>query len=153
MFYINLSIGTLALVALSLYLPSQRSATGMGAWRRIDFSGAALVSGTTICLLLGLSWGGDQTYAWTPPQVMLILAGAAVLAIPFILVEGRAAEPIIPITLFRAQTVAADAVIALGIGLVLLPLVIYLPLFVQGSSASLPPTQASPSPSSLDCCC
>ena len=153
MFYINLSIGTLALVALSLYLPSWRSATGTGAWRRIDFSGAALVSGTTICLLLGLSWGGDQTYAWTPPQVMLILAGAAVLAIPFILVEGRAAEPIIPITLFRAQTVAADAVIALGIGLVLLPLVIYLPLFVQGSSASLPPTQASPSPSSLDCCC
>jgi Fungal trichothecene efflux pump (TRI12) len=99
---------------------------------RIDFLRAMLATGTFICLLLGLSWGSDQTYAWNSPQVMLILAGAAVLAFLFILVERTAAEPILPLTLFRNQTIAADAVIALGVGLVLLPLVIYLPLFMQG---------------------
>jgi EmrB/QacA subfamily drug resistance transporter len=131
-FYINVPIGILALIALSLYLPNQRSALGQGAWRRIDFLGAVLASGTTICLLLGLSWGSNQTYAWNSPQVLLILAGAAVLVVAFILAEGRAVEPIIPLRLFRIQTVAADSVIALGVGLVLLPLVIYLPLFMQG---------------------
>ncbi len=131
-FYVNVPIGILALIALLFFLPNRRSATGKGAWRRIDFLGAALASATTICLLLGLSWGSDQTYAWNSPQVMVILGGAAVLALAFILVEGRAAEPIVPLKLFRIRTVAADAIIALGVGLVLLPLVIYLPLFMQG---------------------
>jgi EmrB/QacA subfamily drug resistance transporter len=131
-FYINVPIGLLALIALSLYLPNWRSALGKNAWRRIDFLGAVLASGTTICLLLGLSWGSNQTYVWASPQVIAILAGAAMLALAFILVESRAAEPIVPLGLFRDQTVAADAIIALGVGLVLLPLVIYLPLFMQG---------------------
>src|SRR5262249_13130354 len=114
-FYLNVPIGILALLALSLYMPNRRQAMGKGAWRRIDFLGAALASSTTICLLLGLSWGSDQTYAWNSPQVISILAGAAVLAIIFFFVESRAAEPIIPLSLFRNQTVAADAVIALGV--------------------------------------
>ena len=131
-FYINVPVGILAFIALLLYLPNRRTALGKGAWRRIDFVGASLASATTICLLLGLSWGSDQTYAWNAPQVISILVAAAVLAVAFLLVESRAAEPIIPLTLFRNQTVAADALIALGVGLVLLPLVIYLPLFMQG---------------------
>jgi len=131
-FYLNVPIGILALIALSVYLPNGRSALGNDAWRRIDFLGAVLASATTICLLLGLSWGSEQTYAWTSPQVILILAGAIVLAGAFLFVENKAAEPIIPLTLFRNQTVTADTVIALGVGLVLLPLVIYLPLFMQG---------------------
>jgi EmrB/QacA subfamily drug resistance transporter len=131
-FYINVPFGILALGALFLYLPNHRSALGTGVWRRIDFLGAALASAMTICLLLGLSWGSDQTYAWNAPQVILILAGAAILASAFLLVEETATDPILPLSLFRDQTVAADAAIALGVGLVLMPLVIYLPLFMQG---------------------
>ena len=131
-FYINVPIGILALIALFLFLPNRVTVTGKNTWRRIDFLGAALASGATICLLLGLSWGSDQTFAWASPQIVLILLAAAVLAAVFIVVERRAAEPIIPLNLFRNQVVAADAVVSLATGLVLLPLVIYLPLFLQG---------------------
>jgi EmrB/QacA subfamily drug resistance transporter len=131
-FYINVPVGLLALSALALYLPLTTSASGTAAWRRIDFLGAALATAATICLLLGLSWGSDGTYAWNSSQVELVLAAAAILAGTFLFRETRAAEPILPLSLFRDQTVAADAVAALGIGLVLLPLVLYIPLFLQG---------------------
>src|SRR5579864_935673 len=58
-FYINVPVGTLALIALLVYLPadiSQRTSTSKGwvAVRRIDFPGALLIASATICLLLGL---------------------------------------------------------------------------------------------------
>lgn len=134
-FYVNLPIGIIALAALLIYLPRTRrtgAARGWAALRRVDFPGALLVAGGTICLLLGLSWGSDQTYAWNSPQVIIILAGAAVLYAAFIVVEQFVAEPILPLRLLRRQVVAADAILTLGAGMTLLPLVIYLPLFMQG---------------------
>src|SRR5215469_7041825 len=82
-FYVNLPIGIIALAALVIYLPANISVrtsryTGWAAIRRIDFVGAALASAATICLLLGLTWGG-QTYPWASPQVIGTLVGAGVL--------------------------------------------------------------------------
>ncbi len=136
-FYVNIPLGIVALVALGVFLPvnvSVRSSahTGWAAVRRVDFAGAALASGATICLLLGLTWGGNQTYGWTSPQVMGTLAGAVVLYAVFAVVERAAVEPILPLDLFRNQVFAADAVLALATGMVLLALVIYLPLYLQG---------------------
>ncbi len=131
-FYVNVPIGIIALGALITYLPWTTAHALPGAARRIDYFGSALAASATIALLLGLSWGSNQTYAWSSPQVVLALIVAVLLAAAFILVEQRALDPILPLSLFRDQTVAADAVIALGVGLVLLPLVIYLPLYMQG---------------------
>ncbi len=136
-FYINLPLGVIALVVLLIYLPTNISMrsnefTGMAAVRRIDFPGAILASSATICLLLGLTWGGDQTYDWTSPQVIIILVAAALLYIAFFITERFASEPILPLDLFRNQVFAADALLALSSGMVLLSLVIYLPLFLQG---------------------
>jgi MFS family permease len=71
-FYINLPVGLLALLALSILLPANlsiRTSTWQG-WRslrQIDFLGAALCAAATICLLLGLTWGGEHLSAWTTP--------------------------------------------------------------------------------------
>ena len=83
-FYINLPIGIIALIALLVYLPNNLSIrtnnfTGWAAIRRIDFVGAILASGATICLLLGLTWGSDQTYAWGSVQVVGTLVASGVL--------------------------------------------------------------------------
>lgn len=136
-FYINLPLGIIALVVLLIYLPTNISMrsnefTGLAAARRIDFLGAFLASTTTICLLLGLTWGGNQIYDWTSPQVIIILVAAAMLYAAFFIAERFAREPILPLDLFRNQVVAADALLALSTGMGLLSLVIYLPLFLQG---------------------
>ena len=136
-FYVNLPIGLVALAALLIYLPrniSVRSTRyqGWAAVKRIDFLGAALASAATICLLLGLTWGSDQTYTWGSAQVVGTLVAAGLLYAAFVVTERSAVEPILPLDLFRNQVFTSAAVLALMTGAVLLGLVIYLPLFLQG---------------------
>jgi EmrB/QacA subfamily drug resistance transporter len=136
-FYINLPVGILALLALIIYLParlSQPSNTyrGWAALKRVDFLGALLASTATVCLLLGLSWGSDQTYAWSSAQVIGTLVAAGLLYILFFVAERFAIEPLLPLHLFRGQVFSASAALAFFMGMVLLPAVIYLPLFLQG---------------------
>lgn len=136
-FYVNIPIGILALAVLLIYLPANISTRsnqlkGWAALRRVDFIGAMLASGATICLLLGLTWGGNQTYDWTSPQVIGILVAAAALYIAFFITERFVVEPILPLELFRNQVFAADMLLGLAAGMTLLGLVIYLPLFLQG---------------------
>lgn len=135
-FYINLPLGIIALIALLVYLPATISIrsnryTGWAALRRIDFLGAGLSSGATICLLLGLTWGSDQTYDWNSPQVIGVLIAAGLLLIVFFIAERFAAEPLLPLDLFRNQVFSAGTGLAMMQGSVMLPLVIYLPLYLQ----------------------
>lgn len=136
-FYINLPVGIIALLALLIYLPTRLSQPsneyrGWAAIKRIDFLGALLASVATVCLLLGLSWGSDQTYAWGSPQIVSMLVAAGVLYILFFVVERFAVEPLLPLNLFRSQVFSADSALTLFMGMILLPSVIYLPLFLQG---------------------
>ncbi|QBD77130.1 DHA2 family efflux MFS transporter permease subunit [Ktedonosporobacter rubrisoli] len=136
-FYINLPIGLLALVILLLCLPidiSERSQDRISwaAVRGIDFTGALLVATATICLLLGLTWGGDASYGWQNTQVIVILAIAGILYLLFLFTELKVADPIVPLDLFRNQVFTAASLLNLLQGMVLLGLTIYLPLFLQG---------------------
>ncbi|HEY3993593.1 MAG TPA: MFS transporter, partial [Ktedonobacteraceae bacterium] len=136
-FYINLPVGILALLALLIYLParlSQPSNTyrGWAAVKRVDFLGAVLASAATVSLLLGLSWGSDQTYAWGSAQILGMLVAAGLLYCLFFVAERFAVEPLLPLSLFRIQVFSASAALAAFMGMVLLPVVIYLPLFLQG---------------------
>jgi EmrB/QacA subfamily drug resistance transporter len=136
-FYINLPVGLLALVGLALYLPTNRQTfhgqyRGWAAFRRIDFVGAILIAAATICLLLGLTWGSNKDFAWDSAQVIGILGASAVLFILFIVVERFAAEPIIPLDLFRNRNFTMAAIISLVQFSALVGLIIYLPLYLQG---------------------
>src|SRR5260221_11017785 len=136
-FYINLPIGIAALIVLFSYLPgdiSERTSRfeGWASIRRIDFIGSALIAGGTVCLLLGLTWGSNQIYDWNPPQVIGILVGAGVLYALFLTVERFFAEPILPLDLFRNQTFAVAGLLSMLPLMVLVGLIIYLPLFLQG---------------------
>jgi EmrB/QacA subfamily drug resistance transporter len=140
-FYINLPLGVIALILLFRYLPtdmSERSGAGLG-WagvRRIDFWGAATAAGATICLVLGLNWGGKREpsgYAWDSPQVIGVLAAAGALLVAFIIIERYfAAEPILPLDLFKNPIFRVGSMLALMVGMALFALVLYLPLYIQG---------------------
>ena len=136
-FYINVPVGIIVLAALLIYLPSNISArssdhTGWAAVRRIDFPGALLSAAGTVCLLLGLTWGSNAIFEWSSPQVIGILVAAAVLFGAFLIAERFAVEPILPLDLFRNQVFAVAALLSLLQLMVLVGLIVYLPLFLQG---------------------
>src|SRR5437763_9381753 len=126
-FYINLPIGLVAVAALVIFLPtnlSVRTSTWNG-WetvRHIDFLGAMLCAAATICLMLGLTWGGEQVSAWASPQVISMLVAATLLLVLFLFTERKAQEPILPLNLFRNAIFSIGASLTLLQGMVLLGL-------------------------------
>ena len=136
-FYVNVPIALLAVLALLIYLPtdiSQRTSeyTGWAAIRRIDFLGAILIATASITLLLGLTWGSNAVYPWTSPQVLGVLAAALVLLGLFFIQERFAREPVLPLDLFRNQVFSMALVLSFLQLVVLVSLILYLPLFLQG---------------------
>ena len=133
-FYINVPLGAAALVVTSvvLRLPFPRRA------HRIDFTGAVLVVAGVTCLLLVTVWGGNE-YAWNSSTIVTLgLAGLMLLGC-FVWWESRAAEPILPIRLFRNQIFTMSSLVALFVGAAMYGGIVYLPLFLQtvtGSSAT-----------------
>jgi EmrB/QacA subfamily drug resistance transporter len=125
-FLINLPVGVLALVVTSivLQLPKRRVE------HSIDWLGAGLLTGAISTLLLAVTWGGHQ-YAWGSGQILGLTVAGVVLLTAFLVVERRAAEPIIPLELFRRRTFTVPAAISAIIGFALFAGIIYLPLFMQ----------------------
>src|SRR6266508_3076472 len=122
-FYINLPIGLIAVVAMTIYLPATACAATDGqarraSFRNIDVLGALLCATATICLILGLTWGGEQRGAWTSTQVLAMLAIGCVLLILFLAVERKAREPILPLDLFRNSGFRLGALLTLLQGMV-----------------------------------
>lgn len=135
-FYINVPLAPFALIALFFWLPaslSNRSTEyrGLAALRRIDVLGAFSMASATVCLLLGLTWGG-QTYPWSSPQVIGILLAAGVLFVMFLVNERFAVEPILPLRLARNRVFAASALLSLTTNMALLAMLVYIPLYIQG---------------------
>jgi EmrB/QacA subfamily drug resistance transporter len=125
-FYINLPLGILAFSVLAATLPSHREEVH----HRIDYEGAALLAGALSALVLGCTLGGT-TYGWDSPQIIALLALAVVLVGVFIVVERRAAEPILPLRLFRDGVFRVTSAIGLVVGFALFGSITYLPLFLQ----------------------
>lgn len=96
----------------------------------IDWAGGALLTIATTGLLLVPIWGGD-TYSWGSVQVLGAGAIGAIAAILFIVQEGRAVEPIVPLRLLSNKTITA--VMAMGFLLMfsLMSSATFLPLFLQ----------------------
>jgi EmrB/QacA subfamily drug resistance transporter len=125
-FYVNMPIGALALAIvvfrLHLHVPHTR--------HRVDYIGAGLLAGGVGALILMTTWGGNQ-YAWGSVEILgLAFAGIAMLA-AFIWQERRAAEPIIPLTLFRSGTFRLASAMGFMIGIAMFGAIVYLPLFLQ----------------------
>ena len=96
----------------------------------IDYRGAALLTaGLTLAILAVLE--GGRSWAWGSPTGIGILAAAAVLLVGFWLVERVAAEPVLPLWVFRRRLLVASGAISAGVGAILLGLTSYIPTYVQ----------------------
>ncbi|MFI7016517.1 MFS transporter [Streptomyces sp. NPDC050164] len=133
-FYVNVPFGlvTLAVVAVALKLPKPAGKA------RLDILGALLLIAASICLVLLTSWGGT-TYAWDSRMILGLGAGAAVATVLFLVAEHFAAEPLIPLRLFRDSVFNVTGLIGLVIGAGLFGAASYLPTYLQmvdGASAT-----------------
>ncbi len=126
-FYINIPIGILALIAIAAWMP--RIIPDIKN-KKIDYLGSILLTAGLSSLLLAFIWGGSQ-YAWGSSTILTLLAAAAVALTSFTLVERRAAEPILPLTLFqnRIFTVSMMCLFIVGVGM--FGSILYIPVFAQ----------------------
>ena len=125
-FFINVPLGVIALVALGVTLPSVRDRVQ----HTIDYAGAVLLAIGLSALVLLTTWGGNE-YEWASPQIAALGVIALAGLVAFLWTESRADEPILPLHLFRNRVFAVSSAIGFVIGFALFGALTYLPLFQQ----------------------
>jgi EmrB/QacA subfamily drug resistance transporter len=125
-FYINLPIGALALVVIAAVLP----ATSMRRQHKIDYLGATLLAGFAVCVVLATSWGGT-TYPWSSGVIIGLFVASVVLLFGWWLSARYAAEPVLPLRLFRNSVFSVSGAIGLAAGFAMFGTLSFLPLFLQ----------------------
>ncbi|MCW7945523.1 transporter [Streptomyces hygroscopicus] len=133
-FYINLPLGVVALAAISvvLHLPKKRSQA------RIDYLGAALLTVGITSIVLVTTWGGTE-YAWTSARIMELTGIGVAALVGFGFWQTRAAEPVVPLHIFRSRNFSLMSAIGFITGFVMFGATLFLPLYqqaVQGASAT-----------------
>ncbi|WP_101523752.1 MDR family MFS transporter [Nocardioides houyundeii] len=133
-FYVNVPLAAIVVVAAAWTIPRVAG----GAKPRIDYLGMVAVAVGASMLVLATSFGGT-TYAWGSWQIIsLLVGGVAVLGI-FVLIERRAAEPILPPRLFGARVFTVCCALSFVVGFTMLGAMTFLPTFfqyVEGVSAT-----------------
>jgi EmrB/QacA subfamily drug resistance transporter len=148
-FYVNLPIGVVALVVVAtLRLPSRpRNRT------RIDWPGAALLSGGVTAVILVTSWGG-VTYAWLSAPIIGLSGVAVVLLAAFVLVERRAVNPVLPLRMFRNPVLRVSVPLIFVIGFGMVGVATFNPLYqqvVDGVSPTMSGLRLAPMMLSMMC--
>ncbi len=132
-FYINLPIGAIALLVLALALP----ATGQPGQHTIDYLGTALLTVAASSLILLTSLGGSVS-PWGSAPIILLAVVAGVFTLGFVLAEQRAAEPVLPLPLFRNAVFILSSAIGVVVVFALYGATTYLPLFLQVVNGASP---------------
>ena len=132
-FYINLPIGAAALLVLALALP----ATGDQRQHTIDYLGTVLLAAAATSLVLLTTLGGS-VYPWTSAPTFILAIAGVLLIIGFLFTERRAAEPVMPLELFRNPVFSFASAIGFVVGFALFGATTYLPLFLQVVNGASP---------------
>jgi EmrB/QacA subfamily drug resistance transporter len=134
-FYVNLPFGLLAMAAIGLGL---RDKPAGGERPSFDYLGTGVFAGAISALLIGLVEAGRGA-SWLHGSVVSLLVLSALLLIVFVRIERRAAEPVVPLSLFAIPMVRAGAATGFLSGMAMFGAITYVPLFLQavlGSTAT-----------------
>jgi EmrB/QacA subfamily drug resistance transporter len=134
-FYINLPLGGAALVYLIavMKLPVRRVE------HRIDYLGGILLGVVSTSVILLATWGGTQ-YQWGSWEVIALIALAVAGLAWFLTTERRAAEPMLPLHLFKIRNFWVTMVTTTFVGIGLFGAMTFLPFYqqtVQGASPTV----------------
>lgn len=124
-FYVNLPIGVVALVVINRVLKLDHKPRQS----KVDVVGSLLIVGGVSLVLVGVqAFGNDArmtTGAWA------LMAGGVAMLVAFVVWEGRVAEPIIPLHLFKNRVFAVANTLGFVTGAVMFGSLVFLPLYLQ----------------------
>lgn len=126
LFWMNLPLGAVAILAAAVFLPKVRKVGKT----RIDIAGMLVLGLTTTAIVLVGSWGGSQ-YAWTSPTILALIAASIVGAVVFVMIERRAAEPVMPLHMFSDRNFNLATAAGLLAGVAMFGAISYLPTYLQ----------------------
>jgi len=134
-FYINIPLGGAALIYLLavLHVPTHKVS------HKVDYLGGTLLGVAATALILLATWGGTQ-YAWGSMPIIGLALAAVAAAAGFLYVESRAAEPMLPLHVFRNKNFSLAMAMTFLTGLAMFGAMTFLPLFqqtVQGRSPTV----------------
>jgi EmrB/QacA subfamily drug resistance transporter len=127
-FYVNLPVGILSAVLVGVLL---REARGRATNARIDYAGLALLTCGVVALLSLLLRAGAGV-PWLSAPMLALLALTVALLVAFVRQETHAADPMLPLALFRNPIILASTVGNILIGVMMYSVDSYMPLFMQG---------------------
>lgn len=132
-FWVNLPLGLLAALLIWRNFTERLERRR----HRVDVLGAVLLVSSLSLLILGLLEGG-QAWEWASPISLGIFAAGVVLFAAFLLVERRAAEPILPAWPFTRRLLLTTTLVSFAIGAVLIGLTSYIPTYLERSIGAAP---------------
>ncbi|GAA0386878.1 MDR family MFS transporter [Streptomyces luteireticuli] len=132
-FYVGVPFAVIALIVLqrTLHLPVVKRQV------KVDWLGAFFISAAATLLLVWVTLAG-KNYDWLSWQTAVMVAGSVALGAIFVLVESKAAEPIIPLRLFRNKTIALTSAASLFVGVAMFASTVFLSQYFQLSRGETP---------------
>jgi EmrB/QacA subfamily drug resistance transporter len=140
-FFINIPIGALVIGLTPLFLEESRVAP---ADSRLDFTGAASITGGLMLLVYALTRAAETS--WTATETIALLAASAGLIVAFVVIETRAAEPLLPLRIFRLRSLTASNLSGVfsGVSFVVFFLARCTPSWCSATRRSRPAPRSSP---------
>ncbi|MGH3237232.1 MAG: MFS transporter, partial [Streptosporangiaceae bacterium] len=134
-FYINIPVGGAALVYLlaTLHVPAKKVS------HKVDYLGGSLLAVAATALILLATWGGTQ-YPWGSARIIGLGLITAAATVAFCVTETRAAEPMLPLHVFRNRNFSVTMALTFLTGLAMFGALTFLPLYqqtVQGESPTV----------------
>ncbi|TPX38174.1 hypothetical protein SmJEL517_g00180 [Synchytrium microbalum] len=138
-FYINLPIGAITVLVVSLFL-HLKSPEGsvMAKLRRVDFLGIIILILAVIAFVTAVQ-GGGTSFAWNSATSIALFVVCGLLVILFFIVELNVApEPIVPAAMFSNRSVYAGLALAFFLGSAFFGLIYYVSVYFQVVSGDTP---------------
>jgi EmrB/QacA subfamily drug resistance transporter len=104
-FYINLPVGILAVLAALRWVPNSRAETRP---ETSDIAGAVTVTGGLLLLVYDIVKASQ--YGWTSGRTLGLAAGAIALLAAFVVIEMRSRAPLVDLSIFRKRSLAVSNV-------------------------------------------
>ncbi|WP_123370453.1 MDR family MFS transporter [Cellulomonas sp. PhB150] len=133
-FFVGLPFAVAAIVVLqrTLHLPKVVRRVV-----KIDYLGAALISVGIAGLLLWITFAGDK-FAWGSWQTAAMVGGSLVALALAIWAESKAAEPIIPLHLFKNRTLVLAVIGSVAVGIAMFGTSVFIGQYMQLARGKTP---------------
>ncbi|RWZ64550.1 DHA2 family efflux MFS transporter permease subunit [Labedella populi] len=133
-FFVALPVAIVAIIMLqaTLHLPkrAKRKVT-------IDYAGAVLIAGGVSLFLIWMSMAGKQ-FEWMSLETLIMVTGAIVLLVAAVIVELKATEPIIPLSMFRNRTFTLAVIASISVGVSMFGTAVFLAQYMQLARGATP---------------